>query len=551
MSLALARPNSSKTRGAQVIESASAFPNEHSIDTDICIIGGGAAGLSVAHQFLGTRHRVCLLESGGLLFERSPQRLSRGLSVDLPYEALDLCRIRQFGGSTGRSGWGGWCKELAPEDFEAKPWLPLSGWPIGFDALQPYYRRSRKLLGIDELPTEGAPFAAQFKGEALFAEGCRLSPRPDLGRTLLEAMRQASNIQVLVHATVLRLKADAQGGCLRQVEAASAQSKHFFVCASQYVLASGGIENARLLLLSNDVFPDGIGNGNDLVGRCFMEHPRIDWGAMTMRRAGREPLAHFSPALAEGRKSGGATGDQAAARQAFGLAVKPEVREREQLLNSRTWIKASPKGGHTQGADALGYLAFWLKRGRSHPALWRSAAKFLSRPGEAARAGMTRLLRTKRPGTHYRFVTIMEQEPDLESRVRLASETDSFGLRKAELDWRVGPLVHHTRARVQEHVIAEMTARGHECSATQARHRTETGTRFGWVRHHMGTTRMSDDIRRGVVDAQCRVHGMANLFVAGSSVFPTGGNDMPTLTIIALAMRLGDHLRSRLELNCR
>jgi choline dehydrogenase-like flavoprotein len=530
-----------------MIEDARHLPAEILIAADVCIIGAGAAGLTLAHSLGGTKTSVCILESGGLSYEHLPQRLSRGTSVGAAYEALDLCRVRQFGGSTGRAGWGGWCKPLDLQDFEVRPWVPLSGWPIRRADLDPYYAAAADLLGIENMgattTSSGVGFPAM---EQLFAEQCHLSPRANVGEALLPALRNNPNLRVIVHATALRLKTNSLGSHVHSIEVASTRTKRFQVRANLFVLAGGGIENARLLLLSNEESEAGLGNQHDQVGRYFMEHPRVTWGGLKPNPADRS-LALYDPALPCRKRDRDASHARNSRLEGFGLAVRPEARARMHLLGSRTWIKPSVDFKRTEGEEALQYTTFWLRKGRLHRDLLRSGSQLLMHPSGAIAAGLARLTGSWRSPRHYRFVTILEQEPNPLSRITLDCKRDAFGSRCAKLDWHISPQVRHTLERVQAMIVEEMTKLGHRCWIYPQEAQMSIEPAYNWVRHHMGTTRMSDDPQRGVVDSACRVHGVHNLFAAGSSVFPTGGNDMPTLTIIALALRLGHHLRSLLD----
>jgi choline dehydrogenase-like flavoprotein len=531
-----------------MIEDARHIPADTVIEADVCIIGAGAAGLTVAYNLANTKSRICVIESGGYNYERRAQDLSRGISVGAPYEALDLCRVRQLGGTTSRTGWGGWCKPLEVEDFEERPWVSLGGWPLSRRDLDPYYTTAADLLGIkndifakaDDIISCNSPIAS---------ESCFVSPRADLRNTLMPTLDAAPNLRVVIHATALRLCANCQGNHVDTIEVASTQAGPFQVKAGVYVLAGGGIENARLLLLSNGHNPAGLGNQHDQVGRHFMEHPRVTWGVIKPHPNGF-PLTLFDPALPYRSSSTHPTAAPRLGNEGYGLVIRPEIRKRLHLLGSRTWIKPSVGFKKTNGADALQYVTFWLRKGRPHRDLLKHAGPVLLHPTSAIAATLARLVGHRLSPRQYRFDTILEQDPHPHSRITLDHTLDELGSRRAKLDWRISSLVRHTLEQVQTIIVTEMRELGHLCSsglqddgAIEAR----IEPAFSGVRHHMGTTRMSDDPTKGVVDANCRVHGVHNLFVAGSSVFPTGGNDMPTFTIIALALRLGENLKSLLD----
>lgn len=531
-----------------MIEDCKDFPEGVRLETDLCIVGAGAAGLAMASQLAETRHRVCVIESGGLNYEHRRQRLSRGQSVGRPYEALDLCRIRQFGGSTGKAGWGGWCKMLDSVDFEHRHWIPMSGWPVDRKSLLPHYESAADLLGIKNLLADEPASAALRTNGPLFSERCFLSPVPDLGATMHERLRTARNVQVILHATALRLDTDVSGRRVRSIEVASAPNNRFQIEARFFVLACGGIENARLLLVSNRQMPNGIGNQHDLVGRYFMEHPRVRWGSLQVSRPDKTVALHVPSVATRMADLPGPAGG--GINDAFGLVLRPEIRASEGLLGSRTWIKPGPCVNDMDGSEALQYLAFWLRRGRLHRDLIKSGCTIFRHPAGSISSGIERIWHSRHRARHFHFDTILEQEPDPESRVTLDTKRDEFNLPRVKLEWKVGPLVRRTLERMQSIITEEMRLLGHRSVVQAGTDETPTGGEdipYRWVRHHMGTTRMSNDPRTGVVDGKCQVHGLANLFIAGSSVFPTGGNDMPTLTIVALAIKLGQNLQQWLE----
>lgn len=523
--------------------------SRETLDADICIIGAGPAGITLAKGFMNSNVRVVILESGGLEFERKSQKLAKGVNAGVHYEALHLCRVRKFGGSTGKFGWGGWCKPLADIDFAERPWFPMSGWPVTRQELQPYYLRALDTLQLPSshpFETERAEALASadkldLNGSPLTVEESLLAPAT--GHCLSDAYKDlagADNIHVLLHATVTEIISDPQRQRVTGVNAKTLSGKPFSVSARWIVLAAGGIENPRIMLQSTKNHPKGIGNEQDLVGRCFMENPRFHWG----RLSGSE-LPHivrqFYPANAVRRRLGQASASEVVG--GLGFLIRPEIQWEEQLLNARTWIYPAPARSEGDGGRELRETVFWLKKSRMPDAPFRRAANIIRDFPNAVRTTLSYL----RPSTHWEFVTVMEQEPILKSRITLDDRHDALGQRAVRLEWHLGPLVERTLRRNQELIVNTLSRLGVNCSAEVPGAKKSELELARWVWHHMGTTRMSDDPKQGVVDRDCRVHGFDNLYVTGSSVFPTGGNDMPTLTIVALAHRLADHLRQRVS----
>lgn len=504
-----------------MIEDARRSAEGSTLDVDICVIGAGAAGITIARHFMGSSQRLLLIESGGLHFEYGPQRLSRGVIAGEAYDPLELSRVRQFGGSTGKAGWGGWCKPLSARDFEPRPWVPLSGWPLTPGALAPYYDKARLSLALDE-GIDWQSEALDGTPESLLLEPCALSPTPDLGHNALASLSASPNIHVLYHATVARLiraPGSARIDCA-EVITGSRQRRH--VRARIFILAAGGIENPRLLLLSD------IGNGHDLVGRYFMEHPRLRWGRLTTDA----PLDRLHRLVPNGqvRQMSPASANFA------GLTIDAALEERLHLLKSRSWLKRTPSIGHGEGARALNDLSFWLRKGRRPPHIRHDIRVLLRHAPEAVTTLYERLRRGQHGPVSYSFDTIMEQEPDYDSRVRLDERRDVHGLPMVRLEWRLSTLVHDSFAETRRLIMQNLRRLCYACDDD-----VPSGP-IRWVRHHMGTTRMAQNPRKGVVNSDCRLFDTPNLFVAGSSVFPSGGNDMPTMTILALAHRIAERV---------
>jgi len=536
-----------------VIDDARTIPSGCQLEADICVVGAGAAGITLALGLRNSRLRTIVLESGGLSYELDSQKLYSGNNLGLRYEPLDLCRVRTFGGSTDRRGWGGWCKPLAPIDFEVRPWVPLSGWPIDRKELDPYYRRAFGTLLLPPDTDERAAVRAKadinlpVTGGNICNEPCALSPYPHLADTWGDPIRVSSNVRVLLHANVTEIVADRTGRTCESLNVATLTGNAFSVKATYVVLAAGGIENARLLLVSDRVERDGIGNRSGFVGRCFMEHPRFAWGEISY---GQHPEAYnwlrgYDPGFTVGRRRGDAIALGAPPLFGSSLAVTEEAQRREEILGARTWLLPVCESGDLPAARDLKELVMWIRKGRI-PSDARLRVREAMRDIPNCVASVMAHYRAKlRPAHKWQFITVLEQEPDPDSRVMLDQKRDRLGMRHANLNWKLGPLTNKTLNRTRELMAEAVRSCGLKCKVEGKGNQTVQDPR--WVWHHMGTTRISEDPRAGVVDKNLRVHGMSNLFIAGSSVFPTGGNDMPTTTVIAMAHRLGDHLKSLLD----
>ncbi len=533
-------------------------------EADLCIVGGGPAGLTLARELAGARWRVCLIESGGERSEADSQALNAGISVG-PHE-LDpqRSRLRVLGGATRI--WGGGCIPMSSLEMARREWVPDSGWPIGWEELASYYVRANRVCGVDPAGFVDGSYQpprnrADGPASSLESRVCRMRPL-DFGQAHLPLLRSAPNLHLVLHANLMKLETSSDARVVRRALIGSVDGRRGHVEARCFVLAAGGLENARLLLLSDDVMPTGLGNGHDLVGRCFMDHPRCGLGSF---RAGRvEQLADWCRGPL----------DRALAPATHQLSLTASTQRTHRLLSARFWPfpverpapglqslrelraslrTASEDPGDAVERDLLDALSRDLPLHASPPGLPRAPRSRLAmrtalNAHHIVRAGARKLARRPAVATdRVELVGYFEQSPDRDSRVTLSQERDTMGLRKLQVDWRLGSR-DLDNIRTTSTLVGADLAQRYDCRFEPA----------GWLRepgrpppvqgtaHHMGTTRMSDSPATGVVDRNCRLHGVDNLYVAGSSVFPTGGWSFPTLTITALAIRLADELRARM-----
>ena len=514
------------------------------IDCDLAIGGGGAAGIAIAHRLAGRRLKVLLLESGGLDYSPEAQALYDGLNVGRPYFDLDVSRLRYFGGSTNH--WAGRCRPLDPLDFEPRPWVPLSGWPISFGDLVPWYREAQELCGLGDLSYDAESWLGEDQmllpadPDKLVSRVWQYSPPVLFGEAYRSILGEASNVEVLLYANLTGIGRAPEGGRVDQLEVRTLDGTGFMVRPRQAVLALGGLENPRLMLAAGRQAGPAPGNQHDMVGRCFMEHPHANGG----RVIGTDPnvLGFYSRGI--GAKA-------SPFLEVVGcLSLAPGVQKAHEILNFDSLFTIDNVGD--SGFAALRRI--WkAAEGGGVPAdlaadLWAAlvdlddtAAGLLGRFG----------VREYRPSHgSFRLWSTAEQAPDRDSRVILGDEVDQLGMPRIRLNWRLSELDKRTVALAHETIATELGRTGY--GRLQIDDWVLAGPEV-WSddveggHHHMGTTRMSDDPKMGVVDRNCRVHGMENLYVAGSSVFPTSGAANPTLTVVALARRLAAHLEQSLQ----
>jgi choline dehydrogenase-like flavoprotein len=521
----------------------------------VCIIGGGVAGISIARELEKQGIDTCLLESGGLQADHETRDLYRGKATGLNYQFADGCRVRFLGGSS--NCWGGWSRPLDAWDFEQRDWIPYSGWPFGLSHLEPYYRRTHEVLKLgpnnfDPSYWEKAIARPDVRRIPLKSGKVRdtisqFSPPVRFGKTYRPELRNARYVRVFLYANMTQIIPDPLAGRIKEVTVQTLTGKQMRVAARIFILATGGIENARLLLASNRVVPAGLGNQHDLVGRFFMEHPRLLSGDI-----------HFSHAWSRNKlydikyhymnSAVAAQGVHIAAQ----LALTPETLEKERLLNARICFCSEFPGEGSQGAQAL-FRCKQALLSKDQPG-WRlrdDVLTMVKEPLNTFAYGFTRLFHPRAMIKKVSFQVIIEPAPNPDSRVSLSSiQKDALGMPRVEVDWRLDTQVRRTADRSLALIASELRQTGiaHvNLDPSMELHGWPVTMEPEGTWHHMGTTRMHSDEKQGVVDADCKVHGLANLYIAGSSVFPTAGANFPTITITALALRLAEHVIGQLK----
>lgn len=503
------------------------------VETEVCIIGAGAAGITLAREFIASPFRVTLLESGGMDFEILAQELYQGESIGAPFIPLTASRLRYLGGTTNH--WGGYCLPLDPIDFEAREDFPYHGWPFPKSHLDPWYSRAQDVCRLgryDYLPSAWnipltkvpPPFAGPtFEAKVLQENPVRFGPfyAPEL--------RRAPRVVTYLHANAFHFDGGETDAEVKELSVKTLSGDNFIVRARIYILAVGGIENARLLLASGREGGNGLGNQHDLVGRFFMLHSNYTAGTIVLANSYMNlDFLTNGPWVPGKFRIDPFIGLSAASMHDL------------HLPNMMIWLQM-------QFAPVVGAITALnrLMHGEG--------------PGGSTLADLSRVVRNLEGVTDFAARKLLfgegvpvealqvtcesEQQPNPQSRVTLGPKRDHLGMREVVADWQ---LVSQDRSKP----AATIRMLGAEIGrAGFGRLRSAFGPDDAWPNdfrgneHQMGTTRMHRDPALGVVDENCRVHTVANLYVAGSSVFPTSGASNPTLTIVALALRLADHVK--------
>jgi choline dehydrogenase-like flavoprotein len=534
-----------------VFTDARSIAADSTLHGDICIVGAGIAGIAIAREFIGRSESVVFLEGGGLEFTKSlrdlptvlrrhtlgEQALASGLNAGQPYYPLRFTRVRAFGGSS--RAWhehrGVHARPLDAIDFGARDGLPEHGWPLDRAQLDTFYQRAQPVCGL-------GPFAYDTKVWEAKGYGAQLPLDPKLVNSVIfqfgkrsrfsryeDDFARAENVNLVLHATAVHL-AD-KGGRVVRTDCATLSGNRFSVQARTFVLAAGAIETARLLLVSRDSQPAGIGNNRDLVGRSFMEHPDVAVGYLIPDPG----LDRSAFRLYQHQDAGEDLMVEAMFRLSDGVLLK------ERLLNSVLRLRHTYHSGMTAAVRSGQVVRRSVHHGVATPGLARHVLQTVLGAPQILRHYAA--WRSGRLPEVFGIDVMAEQAPTMSSRVRLARRRDRLGVPVTVLDWRLTSMDWDSIRRTVEIFGDAVSKAGVGTVVSTIGVEKHPPAVFGnW--HHLGTTRMHHDPARGVVDENCRVHGMTNLYIAGGSVFATGGYANPSLTIVALSLRLADHLRS-------
>lgn len=531
------------------------IPAGTTLSADVCIVGAGAVGIALALTLAAARRDVLLLEAGGEAPDAEDQAQYLGSVTDPAlHSPVDEYRERRFGGST--TIWGGRCVPFDPIDFMPRDWIADSGWPIDRAALDPFYPAANRLCEAGEfaytadttLPAPTRPMIAGFASEHFTDDTLeRFSCPTDFGRRYRTRLAQADTVRLMLHANVVDLvMADGR----RQVDrlaVATCSGNRFNVAARHVVIASGGLETARLLLAGDD--GRGIGNDNDVVGRYYMSHLAAAFGTLRPTSA----VWHGYDVSDDGIYC----------RRRLALTADSQRQHRVGGFVARLHHPRIADPAHRSGALSALHLGRALVprqfRKRLDPAAGgalRHIANVAMQAPAVARFGWQLGVARRFADRKYPSVVVTppsgaftldlhaEQLPNRDSRVTLTPEhRDRFGMPRLNVDWRYLPGDVAT-VRVALGLLADDLARSGSGTLTwdDAALEADLLRDGAYPGHHIGTARMGDDPRRSVVDRDCRVHGIGNLHVAGAAVFPTSSQANPTLTAVALALRLGERL---------
>ena len=490
-------------------------------------MGAGAAGISMALDWMDSGKKVILLEGGGFEYDDKVQDLYSGTTTGQRYFPLRACRLHYFGGTTGH--WAGMCAPFEDLDFKKRDWVPHSGWPITKQDLDPFYAKA-------QIPLELGPY--EYGADYWLNDNPELSALPLDDKVVWnkiwqfstsrfndrykETMVNAENIHLYTYANLVDIKANEAVSEISEVTIANYEGKTHTVRARQFVLACGAIQNARMLLACNKQAPNGLGNDNDVVGRYFLEHLEIKSAELWLTKPLSTDFYQWQFGVTKARAE---------------LAIAESLQQELQILNGTADLMPMSVGKNMKPRIDVWQSEDPRKSLDNTLQMFQSAAQ---KGSEEKGENLDRA---------FMMNTRIEQAPNPDCRVTLDTEKDSLGIPKTKLHWELSELDQRSIRKMYEIIGVEMGKAG--IARLKLMDYLADGddsiwpefTQAGW--HHMGTTRMSDDPKTGVVDANCTVHGIHNLHIAGSSCYATAGAPNPTLTLVALSLRLSDHLKGK------
>jgi len=458
----------------------------------------------------------------------------------------DVSRLRYFGGTTNH--WAGTSRPFEASDFQPQPSIPLSGWPISLDDLLPYYRTAQDICQLGPFDYSASYWFQKighsppaFDPARVHPTIFQISPPTRFGEVYRNDLKDEGNVTVYLNANAVDLQVVADASAIERIQVATLGGPSFFIRPKYTVLAAGGLENARILLLSRGVQPNGLGNAHDVVGRYFMDHPYFPGAGFTAFTTLDPPL----PLMILGVKA-----SPVAAFATLADTAKPDGTAGFQvLIQGMTRV--------ITGVDSLKTVASSLSHLTTPDHLWDHIQNIIRDRDAIADNAYRTIMRSRRspflasgaglPIQAASLDVLLEQVPNPASRVTLSEEKDALGQNRLALDWQFTDIERRTYHHAIKMAALEFGRLG------LGRVKIKPLPADGWpgdllgANHHIGTTRMSDDPKTGVVDRNCRVHGVNNLYIAGSSVFPTSTFANPTLTITAMSLRLADELRKQIS----
>lgn len=513
------------------------------IDTDICILGGGVSGLVCAMELLKTNKKITVLESGGAVFDQTVQELYKAESKPSIFPNTMHSRLRMLGGSSNH--WENSTERLDSIDFEKREWVSDSGWPISYDEVAKHYPEAEQYCGVG---SEGYNFnywKEKLNISDLVADSKALHtsilkaalPPTRFYEVYKSRLLNKNNLDIYTYANLVDIEWESQSGKVVRAFFKSPKGTQYSIKAQVFVMSLGGIENTRMLLSFNEKYGNKLGNKNDLVGRYFMEHPVI-------RGAHLYPLKELNLGAYQGLFHQ----DQLIRAR---LKIKENVLRQKQLNNLRLFLLSQDKRILSHGISSMHIVASDLSKGEIPDHFGQHLVNILKDIDVIADSISRKVFDYQLSSDAdkfggYQVLSMIEQTPTYDSRITLGESKDSLGLKKIKIKWK---LSDQDKQRTWQ-AMSLLSKDPSILKVGRFRLLTERedriwGDQLGFSQHHIGTTKMSNNPNKGVVNPECLLNGTSNFYIGGSSVFPTGGHVPPTLTIVAMTIKLANDIQRR------
>ncbi|MEM9776325.1 MAG: GMC oxidoreductase [Chloroflexota bacterium] len=526
-------------------QNANQIASSSLLKTDVCIIGSGAASLAIAQELNNTSLNVIIVEAGGLKYEEK-------LQTDYKYEFPNWfrgqwisTRSRAVGGTT--IAWYGRCAQLQPLDFQHRDWVRNSGWPIDISQVDQYKQRALKFLrvpepaGIDPNFWDGNLTRKSFRSSMLEPRNFVWSNPTDMGDIHSHWLKESKNISLYYYAFAQEVVPSSGDNHIETVKVRNLSGASFQIQASTVILAGGTVENSRLLLLSQANSENGVGNAHDNVGRYYMDHPRTEGKSTVHINKNNLNWKAIYRYLDETETPNGVL--------QFFLTMSEAFQRENRLLNHCTMVRPVYFEKRNNSYLAAKRIFYAAKDRNLSELQTVDALKAAYGFRKLVSTGIKQAMGTPLTISHMELIDQLEQEPNPNSRVLLSRRRDRFNQPMARIEWQIDESTTHS-LRVFHQLIDEHLRKnnlGHlESPLLKDPNFVPDYTD---ACHPSGTTRMSADPKDGVVDENCAVHGYDNLYVMGGSVFPASGHANPTVTIVALAIRLAERVKEKNRIN--
>lgn len=513
-----------------------------SFECDLCIVGGGVAGSVLATELVDSGIDIIILEAGEEFYDEEVQEAYRAESIPKHFDDPYSSRLRMLGGSSNH--WENSTEEFDPIDFERRSWIPNSGWPISYDDVKPFYPKAGEYCNVGSAGFDGKTWKKALPFEDILDDSSDLETSVTKTATYstaffddhLSQIIDEKNIRVITRATLTDIIYSGESRNITSITFNSLPGRAHTVRAKLFVMGLGGIENTRLLLSFNEKYNNQIGNSGGNVGRYFMEHPTIR--GLHFYPFENKPLPEVYAQPVEYDSF------QLKAR----IKVKEETLYRQNMNNLRFTVVPQTHLILSHGVSSAHILKKHAAQGEVADDFGSHVSNVLGDLGMVA-DGFSRKMFDKKitdKGDEfggYQVITMIDQSPEANNQILLGSEPDRYGLKRVKINWSMSDFDKYLTWKTLEFVAKDETLNQFgRFRLLKERESRIWESQLGYGHHHMGTTRMAGSVKNGVVDKNCLVFGTNNLYIAGSSVFPTGGHVPPTLTIVAMSIRLARHL---------